>query len=123
MCVSRAFGLPAALLSKHCPFLSCSLVMSTLVCLCTDWLPPLPLLPVMPLLSALHAELLAAWLLSALSTPVTVSGLEMPHRSGHMTVMTHYGLRSCSKTGIQVNDEHFGKAEVGFDLSRPFYCT
>lgn len=44
--------------SKLCAFLSLSPVMSTIMCLCTDWLPSLLLLL---LLSILHAELLSAW--------------------------------------------------------------
>ena len=75
--------------------------MSTLVCLCTDWLPTLPLpppllLPVMPLVSALHAELLGVCHLFFLPS-VIVIGLGMLQNAGHMTVMMQYGLHSCSK--------------------------
>ncbi|XP_028259143.1 AP-1 complex subunit sigma-2 isoform X1 [Parambassis ranga] len=63
----------ADLLQELCAFLSPSPVMSTLMCLCTDWLPSLLLLLLLLLLSTLHAELLSAWHLFLCPEHLTLS--------------------------------------------------
>lgn len=83
-------GLACTLMScKLCAFLSPSHAMSTLMCLCTKWLPSLLLLLLLPLLSTLHDEPLplSTWLfpLCPLSTSATSS---LVHPTTHCPV-TH----------------------------------
>ena len=90
VCMRQLVRLNVALFSKLYAFLSLSPDMSTLLCLCTEWLPSLLLLLLLLLLSTLHAELLsAAWHLSL--CPLVTCHC---HCSRGVTVLwAHYSIR------------------------------
>lgn len=71
------------------------------MCLCTDWLPPLPLPLPLPL-PTLHAELVSAWHLSLCTSEhlsfSLVWGCDGSLRSLYMTVMIQYSHRKLNNS-------------------------